>query len=194
MLTGQPHDPCHKTALIIGNMPLPSLCVPMLPKHETCPAFAQSMTTESTSDVLDRSPPLRLVDPNAHRTSSSKGVRLLRHTDLLDRLQDGLASPHLNLDLSKLRCDLLSQFLLSAWHWLPPLVCSTPRFSLWKRCRLRGAGHPSQSSGMSPFLNCRASMRAIAVLDGIPLSCRRPQSPQAMKRGIAPVYGIMVSP
>ena len=26
--------------------------------------------------------------------------------------------------------------------WLPPLVCSTPRFSLWKRCRFRGAGHP----------------------------------------------------
>ena len=48
MLTGQPHDPCHKTALIIGNMPLPSLCVPMLPKHETCPAFAQSITAEST--------------------------------------------------------------------------------------------------------------------------------------------------
>ena len=42
----------------------------------------------------------------------------------------GLASPHLNLDLSKPRCDLLSQFLLSAWHWLPPSVCSTPRFSL----------------------------------------------------------------
>jgi len=44
----------------------------------------------------------------AHRTSSSKGVGLLRHTDLLDRLQDGLASPHLNLDLSKLRCNLLA--------------------------------------------------------------------------------------
>ena len=77
----------------------------------------------------------------AHRTSSSKGVRLLRHTDLLDRFQDGLASPHLDLDLSKLGNNLLSQFLLSAWHWLPPLVCSTPRFALWKRCRLRGAGH-----------------------------------------------------
>jgi len=77
----------------------------------------------------------------AHRTSSSKGVGLLRHADFLDRLQDGLASPNLNLDLSKLRCDLLSQFLLSAWHLLPPLVCFTPRFSLWKRCCLRGAGH-----------------------------------------------------
>jgi hypothetical protein len=40
-------------------MPLPSLCVPMLPKHETCPAFAQSITAKSTSDVLDRSLPLR---------------------------------------------------------------------------------------------------------------------------------------
>jgi len=76
----------------------------------------------------------------ARRTSSSKGVGLLRHADLLDRLQDGLAPTHLHLDLSKLWDDLLSQFLLSAWHWLPPLVCSTPRFSLWKWCCLRGAG------------------------------------------------------
>ena len=28
-------------------------------------------------------------------------VRLLRHTDLLDRLNDGLASPHLHFELSK---------------------------------------------------------------------------------------------
>jgi len=40
-------------------MPLPSLRVPMLPKHETSPAFAQSITAKNTSDVLDRSPPLR---------------------------------------------------------------------------------------------------------------------------------------
>jgi len=31
------------------------------------------------------------------------------------------------LDFSKLGDDLLSKFLLSAWHWLPPLVCSTPQ-------------------------------------------------------------------
>jgi hypothetical protein len=52
---------------------------------------------------------------------------LLRHPDLLDRLRDSLASPLLNLDLSKLGDDLLSQFLLSAWHWLPPLVGTTPK-------------------------------------------------------------------
>ena len=40
-------------------MPLPSLRVPMLTKHETCPAFAQSITAKSISDMLDRSPPLR---------------------------------------------------------------------------------------------------------------------------------------
>ena len=28
----------------------------MLPKHETCPAFAQSITAKSISDMLDRSP------------------------------------------------------------------------------------------------------------------------------------------
>jgi hypothetical protein len=44
ILAGQPHDPLHKTRLIIWNMPLPSLRVPMLPKHTTCPAFAQSIT------------------------------------------------------------------------------------------------------------------------------------------------------
>jgi hypothetical protein len=38
-------------------MPLPTLRVPMLPKHETCQAFAQSITAKSTSDVLDHSPP-----------------------------------------------------------------------------------------------------------------------------------------
>ena len=33
-----------------------------------------------------------------------------------DDIQDGLAPTHLHLDLSKLGDDLLSQFLLSAWH------------------------------------------------------------------------------
>jgi hypothetical protein len=40
-------------------MPLPSLRVPILTKHKTCPAFAQSITAKSISDMLDRSPPLR---------------------------------------------------------------------------------------------------------------------------------------
>jgi hypothetical protein len=40
-------------------MPLSSPRVPVLPKHTTCPAFAQSITAKNTSDVLDRSPPLR---------------------------------------------------------------------------------------------------------------------------------------
>jgi len=30
----------------------------------------------------------------------------------------------------KLGNDLLSQFFLSAWHWLPPSGCSTRRFAL----------------------------------------------------------------
>jgi hypothetical protein len=38
-------------------MPLSSLRVPMLPKHTTCPLFAQSIAAKNTSDVLDRSPP-----------------------------------------------------------------------------------------------------------------------------------------
>ena len=40
-------------------MALPTLRVPMLPQHSTCPAFAQSTTAKNTSDVLDRSQPLR---------------------------------------------------------------------------------------------------------------------------------------
>ncbi len=44
-------------ARFIGTMPLPSLRIPMLPKHKTCPAFAQSITAKSISDMLDRSPP-----------------------------------------------------------------------------------------------------------------------------------------
>gem|GEM_PF-5172448 len=44
ILAGQPHDPRHETGLIIWNTQLPSLRVPMLPKHTTCPAFAQSIT------------------------------------------------------------------------------------------------------------------------------------------------------
>jgi hypothetical protein len=47
ILTGQPYDPRQKTWFIIWKMPLPSLCVPMLPKHTTCPAFAQSITAKS---------------------------------------------------------------------------------------------------------------------------------------------------
>jgi hypothetical protein len=31
----------------------------MLPKHTTCPAFAQSITVKNISDMLDSSPPLR---------------------------------------------------------------------------------------------------------------------------------------
>jgi hypothetical protein len=78
--------------------------------------------------------PLRLIDAKPIELPLLSAVGLLRHADLLDHLQDVLASPHLNLDLSKLRCDLLSEFLLSAWHLLPPLACSRPRFSLWKWC------------------------------------------------------------
>ncbi|MEI7861094.1 MAG: PD-(D/E)XK nuclease family protein [Planctomycetota bacterium] len=37
--------------------------------------------------------------------------------------QDGLTSPQLHLGLTKLGNDPLSQFPLSAWHWLPSLVC-----------------------------------------------------------------------
>ena len=68
----------------------------------------------------------------------------------------GLATPHLYLELSKLRCDLLSQFLLSTWHWLPPSVCSTPRISLWKWCRLRGAGQ----GALLPFHCTRSASRS----------------------------------
>ncbi len=44
--------------------------------------------------------PLRLVDPQPTELLRLVIVGLLRHADLLDRLQDGLASSHLNLDLS----------------------------------------------------------------------------------------------
>ena len=43
-------------------------------------------------------------------------VRLLRHADLLDRLNDGLASPYIDLNTRSIGDDLLSQFFLSAWH------------------------------------------------------------------------------
>ena len=36
--------------------------------------------------------------------------------------------------------DLLGQFFLSAWHGMPSFGCDTTRLSLWKWCRLRGAG------------------------------------------------------
>jgi len=119
-------------------MPPPSLGVQMLPKHETCLAFAQSITAKSTSDVLDRSLPLRraqklscaarrrpeaasrnarvefgisekplqsrvlllkvtsVASPGrfeAHRTSSSKGVGLLRHTIFLTASKTVLPLP-----------------------------------------------------------------------------------------------------
>ena len=37
--------------------------------------------------------------------------------------------------------DLLGQFFLSAWHGMPSFGFDTTRLSLWKWCRLRGAGH-----------------------------------------------------
>ena len=41
-------------------------------------------------------------------------------------------------------------FQIPGRHWLPPLVCSTPRFSLWMWCRLTGAG---QVSKRLPFVH-----------------------------------------
>ena len=43
-------------------------------------------------------------------------------------------------DLSQLRNDLLGQFFLSVWHRMPSFSFDTTRLSLWKWCRLRGAG------------------------------------------------------
>ena len=59
---------------------------------------------------------LGLVYPKATVLLLPSVVRLLRHTDLLDCLGNGLASPHLDFDLSQLGDDLLGQFFLSAWY------------------------------------------------------------------------------
>jgi hypothetical protein len=91
------------------------------------------------------------VDVENPRFEPAHAERQLRENEAGDGYRDPWAragdrgvlevlSARRDFDLSKLGDDLLSQFLLSAWHWLPPLVCSTPRFSLWKWCCLRGAG------------------------------------------------------
>ena len=60
--------------------------------------------------------PLGLVNPEAAILLLPSGVCLLRHTDLLDRLGNGLASPHLHFDTRSIGDDLLGQFFLSAWN------------------------------------------------------------------------------
>ena len=52
-------------------MPLASPRVPMLTEHEPYPAFAQSITAKNTSNVLDRSTPLR----RAQKLSCAAQVR-----------------------------------------------------------------------------------------------------------------------
>ena len=53
-------------------------------------------------------------------------VRLLRHTDLLDRLGNRLTSPHLDFDLSQLGDDLLGQFFFPSGMECPTLVLTRP--------------------------------------------------------------------
>ena len=54
---------------------------------------------------------------------------------------------------------LLSQFLLSARHSLPPLACSARRFSLWKRRRSR-ARSSSYTRGYGGKCRCDSGIHA----------------------------------
>ncbi len=57
----------------------------------------------------------------------------------------------LGFDLSQLGDDLLGQFFLSAWRGMPSFGFDTDRISLWKWCRLRGAGQNGLASGCYPL-------------------------------------------
>ena len=63
-----------------------------------------------------------------------------------DEPVQSLTSPPVDFDLSQLGDDLLGQFFLSAWHGMSPFCFDTTRFSLWKWCRLRGAGQWHRSA------------------------------------------------
>ena len=88
---------------------------------------------------------LGLVDPEATELLLPS-VSLLRHADLLDRLQDGLASPHLNLDLSKLRCNLLAPVPSFRVALVASLGLLHPQILSLKAVVLKG--------GRSYFRNC----------------------------------------
>ena len=59
--------------------------------------------------------------------------------------------------------DLLGQFFLSAWHGMPSFGFDTTRLSLWKWCRLRGAGHcpTAVKPGIAHAVRLQTIMRAM---------------------------------
>ena len=88
-------------------------------------------------------------------------VRLLRHTDLLDRLGNRLTCPHLDFDARSIGDDLVGQFFLYAWHGMPSFGFDTTRLSLWKWCRLRGAGHYNLRASRETELVERFPLQAV---------------------------------
>ena len=87
-----------------------------LPKNRLVEFGVGQQPLQSAILLLEILQPLGLVYPEATVLLLPSVVRLLRHTDLLDRLNDGLTSPHLDFDLSQIGDDLLSQFFLSVWY------------------------------------------------------------------------------
>ena len=59
----------------------------------------------------------------------------------------GSAAPHLDFDTRSIGD---GQFFLSAWHGMPSFGFDTTRLSLWKWCRLRGAGQLQQGADLRP--------------------------------------------
>ena len=58
----------------------------------------------------------------------SSAVRLLRHTDLLDRLGNGLAAPHLDFDLSQLGMICSASSLFPRGIECPSLAVTPPDY------------------------------------------------------------------
>jgi|GEM_PF-5415372 len=95
--------------------------------------------------------PLRLVHPKTTELLLPSVEGLLGDADLRDSFRDRLASPQLDFDTLELRKNLLSWFLLSAWHWLPPLVCP-----------------PDHVSGCGAVYGSRVTSRVFGVANAIP--------------------------
>ena len=104
-------------------------------------AFLSPPPLESAILLLEILQPLGQSLSGGHRTASSFHEYVCSVTPIF--LTDSatvLPRPTSTSTSRSIGDDLLGQFFLSAWHGMPSFGFDTTRLSLWKWCRLRGAG------------------------------------------------------
>jgi hypothetical protein len=157
--------PAHREPTEVGQAKrgtMPRLCVKTVRWFESSRAYEKHWQTSAflfsgTTGFRRPAPILKNPQICTWRRSLGDGVGLVFRT----RQQPSRSCPlgghgrRANEDLRGPRGQLL-----------PPLVCSTPRFSLWKRCRLRGAGHLFPGNAPIPGAYSHGNVCFAPVLQG----------------------------